>query len=173
VGTCGGVIADSMGLGKSLMTLSLVLAHPPPTGWAVAALNAHTAPIDGDAVPIKTTLLVAPATLLPQWGDEIKKHLHQGALRWGIYTPTAHLLGTDAVEAEELAEEGGPSRRSRRVKQRTAGTDAGKGGKEPQQRAIQPIMCQLGDGADVSDGQGHAPLHELDLVLCLSLSYKV
>jgi SNF2 family DNA or RNA helicase len=34
------------------------------------------------AVPIRTTLLVAPATLVPQWAEEIRRHIVPGRLKW-------------------------------------------------------------------------------------------
>lgn len=34
-GTCGGLLCDFMGLGKTLETLMLVMSHPPADGWAV------------------------------------------------------------------------------------------------------------------------------------------
>ena len=40
-GTCGGFLCDEMGLGKTLQSLMLVVAHPPPPGWAVAAADAE------------------------------------------------------------------------------------------------------------------------------------
>ena len=37
-GTCGGLLCDYMGLGKTLETLMLILARPPPAGWAIQDL---------------------------------------------------------------------------------------------------------------------------------------
>ena len=34
-GTCGGFLADSMGLGKTLQMLMLIIKNPPPLGWAI------------------------------------------------------------------------------------------------------------------------------------------
>lgn len=32
-------------------------------------------------VPVKTTLIVAPAALIEQWADEFKTHVHAGILQ--------------------------------------------------------------------------------------------
>ncbi len=79
--TCGGMLCDDVGLGKSLQLLGLTLARPAPPGWAVETLPTRTA----EVLPIKATLLVAPAALLPQWQAEVTKHLKEGALQGCVY----------------------------------------------------------------------------------------
>lgn len=49
----GGILADTMGLGKTIQSLALILAHPSPDPTR------------------KTTLIVAPLALLKQWEEEI------------------------------------------------------------------------------------------------------
>jgi E3 ubiquitin-protein ligase SHPRH len=88
-GTCGGILADAMGVGKSLQALMLALAHRPPAGWAAKPGADADADADPDApMPVKTTLLVAPAVLLSQWEREVRTHLAPGALSWGRLLPT-------------------------------------------------------------------------------------
>jgi len=62
----------------------LICSRPPPANWAVTDLEAYDSQ---EVAPIKTTLLIAPATLLAQWEDEIKAHLVPGALRYGRLEP--------------------------------------------------------------------------------------
>eukprot|EP00762_Andalucia_godoyi_P008505 ANDGO_05791.mRNA.1 Putative SWI/SNF-related matrix-associated actin-dependent regulator of chromatin subfamily A member 3-like 2 len=59
----GGILADDMGLGKSLSTLSLLVATR----------------------GLGKTLLVCPLSLMSSWVDQIEEHLQPGALKYGIY----------------------------------------------------------------------------------------
>jgi SNF2 family DNA or RNA helicase len=69
----------SQGLGKTLEMLMLVLAHPPPPGWAVT--DAATWDKSESVMPIKATLVVVPASLLDQWRREVELHVRPGALK--------------------------------------------------------------------------------------------
>jgi len=95
--TCGGMLCDDVGLGKSLQLLGLVLARPAPPGWAVPQLPPRT----GEVLPIKGTLIVAPAALLPQWAAEIRKHCKPGALAACTY------LGIGAAAKKKAANHAG------------------------------------------------------------------
>lgn len=57
----GGMMADQMGLGKTVMTIAAMVANRPSAG-------------DGP----KTTLIVAMPALVDQWMDEFAKHLKPG-----------------------------------------------------------------------------------------------
>jgi hypothetical protein len=56
--TKGGILADAMGLGKTIQALALICANP------------STNPA------CKTTLIIAPVALMRQWEDEIERHVH-------------------------------------------------------------------------------------------------
>ena len=95
-GTCGGMLCDEVGLGKSLQVLACILARPPPPGWATRLpLPRVTA---SGPVPIKASLLVAPAALLAQWRSELSKHIVPGALTYSTYVGLAQ-APPPAVEA--------------------------------------------------------------------------
>jgi SNF2 family DNA or RNA helicase len=71
------------GLGKSLQVIMLALSHPPPP----EPPREEPMKIERDymtdqkhALAIKTTLVVAPATILHQWQDELQKHVREGGL---------------------------------------------------------------------------------------------
>ena len=80
----GGILADMMGLGKTLSILALV----------VGSLNSKWAeetppePEDGDTPLVrnaKTTLLIAPLSTLANWEEQIKTHIEPGTLTYYVY----------------------------------------------------------------------------------------
>lgn len=54
----GGILADGMGLGKTVQAISLICARP------------------SDDPLRKTTLIIAPVALMRQWEKEIARHVH-------------------------------------------------------------------------------------------------
>lgn len=67
----GGLLADSMGLGKSLTLISLLA-----TDWSEHVQK---------SIGVPPTLLVVPLSLLQTWEEEFKRHLHPDTLRWCRY----------------------------------------------------------------------------------------
>lgn len=67
----GGVLADSMGLGKSLSIISLLA-----TDWPHHNMG---------SLELSPTLLVVPPSLLRTWEEELRRHLHPGTLRHWLY----------------------------------------------------------------------------------------
>ena len=68
----------------------LILANPPPPGWASQDLKG--AVVGPDPTPIKTTLAVVPGNLLAQWQDEVWQHVQPGALSWYV---TPHIANRE------------------------------------------------------------------------------
>jgi SNF2 family DNA or RNA helicase len=68
----GGILADEMGLGKTIEILSLILTNP------FNAANNYNQRPQSDPVPVKTTLIVCPLTVLNHWVDEIHKNTKPG-----------------------------------------------------------------------------------------------
>lgn len=89
-GSKGGILADAMGLGKTVEMLALVMTEPPPVGWAGAlgglptlrdtlsggrSLAASPDPTQGRPLRrVGATLVVAPMSLLSQWRSEVLAH---------------------------------------------------------------------------------------------------
>ncbi|KAK7853707.1 dna repair protein rad5a [Quercus suber] len=105
----GGILADAMGLGKTIMTISLLLAHSERGGSTSSQYMSHPSSEDSELSgmldhcqdpPKKTTkisgfdklmkqknilinggnLIVCPMTLLGQWKAEIETHAQPGVL---------------------------------------------------------------------------------------------
>ncbi|GAC92570.1 predicted ATP-dependent DNA helicase [Pseudozyma hubeiensis SY62] len=68
----GAMLAEEMGLGKTVEAVALILLNPDPSassrpGW-------YDTRNEIDVVPTKTTLIVAPESLRAQWIEEIAQH---------------------------------------------------------------------------------------------------
>lgn len=73
----GGILADEMGMGKTLEMLSLVVSNP---------LNLEDiSQRSGSYIPSKTTLIVCPLSVLHQWYSEIKRHTQKDSISVYIY----------------------------------------------------------------------------------------
>ena len=74
----GGLLAEAPGLGKTVELLALILARPRPIAHVgqTTVHSRHTADdVDVENVlATKATLIVAPATIVLQWVDEIARH---------------------------------------------------------------------------------------------------
>ncbi|KAK2805068.1 hypothetical protein FQN50_006313 [Emmonsiellopsis sp. PD_5] len=84
----GGILADHMGLGKTLSMISLVVSDQ----------DCATGPdsSSGDAEGLRrTTLLIVPSSLLDNWLAELQSHLFPGEIRWVKHYGT-HRLPNDA-----------------------------------------------------------------------------
>lgn len=100
----GGILADMMGLGKTLSILSLVAQTLDVEAMRWASLDPQAEKDDREpcaakkgkrALPkieqtplvrnCKTTLLVSPLSTITNWEDQIKQHVKPGTLKYYIY----------------------------------------------------------------------------------------
>lgn len=82
------------GLGKTIQTLALAAVNQPPRDWLDSPLfqrgeaeAGKVRDITWSPVAVRSTLIVAPMTLIDQWTSEIQKFFQQGTLTYAIYRP--------------------------------------------------------------------------------------
>jgi DNA repair protein RAD5 len=88
----GGILADEMGLGKTIEMLSLIHSHPGGDVWPEAN-DASSDDLRSDIsakqssleYASRTTLVVAPMSLLAQWESEAGKASRSGSLKAVVY----------------------------------------------------------------------------------------
>ncbi|PWW73121.1 hypothetical protein C7212DRAFT_365909 [Tuber magnatum] len=77
----GGILADVMGLGKTLQVICLIVS-------SLDAAAAFAAPVEGERPPkrrVKTTLVVSPLSTIGNWEGQIKAHVKFGTLSVYVY----------------------------------------------------------------------------------------
>ncbi|CAG8497570.1 8985_t:CDS:10 [Paraglomus occultum] len=80
----GGILADDMGLGKTIQTIATILINRPKTDEP------------------KTTLIVAPSSLVYVWDDAIKKHVDESQFSVRIHHGPGRTLSIKDLEAHDI-----------------------------------------------------------------------
>lgn len=97
LGSKGGILAEEMGLGKTLEILALVLLHRRPANTITVGGEDETA-----LIPSGATLIVTPESLRQQWLSEISRHAPR--LRCTFYQGCKREGGEGDHVARRLAE---------------------------------------------------------------------
>ncbi|EPE31291.1 P-loop containing nucleoside triphosphate hydrolase [Glarea lozoyensis ATCC 20868] len=117
----GGILADMMGLGKTLSILSLVTATLDDRAleWAqlqpaaeadnrdlCCSKKGKTALPKIEQAPLsrncKTTLLVSPLSTIANWEEQIKQHVKPGALKYYIYHGSGRIKDVNKLAQFDL-----------------------------------------------------------------------
>ncbi|RPA80180.1 hypothetical protein BJ508DRAFT_210556 [Ascobolus immersus RN42] len=80
----GGILADVMGLGKTLSILSLI-ASTTDKAVEYAKEPAHKGANGNQVTPVKTTLLIAPLSTISNWEEQVKQHIKPGTMSMYVY----------------------------------------------------------------------------------------
>ncbi|KNG86352.1 SNF2 family helicase/ATPase [Aspergillus nomiae NRRL 13137] len=99
----GGLLADMMGLGKTLSVLSLVVsslaeAHE----WANMAPNSDLIRNLPGIRNTKTTLLVAPLSAVNNWTFQVKEHLKENAISYHVFHGQSRITDVDELSKYDL-----------------------------------------------------------------------
>lgn len=81
--TRGGILAYSMGLGKSLSMLALIAGD-----W----VNTTPRPPNN-----RKTLLIVPSSLVCTWEDELRAHIRPDTLRWALYRGPSRVQSFETI----------------------------------------------------------------------------
>jgi SNF2 family DNA or RNA helicase len=99
-----GLLCDDMGLGKTVQMISLILSNrlPPASKEGETEADSSTTTTTTTTAPCKTTLIVAPVSLLSHWKAEIESKCKSEALKVMIYhskskVKAATLMNYDVV----------------------------------------------------------------------------
>ncbi|KAL8392520.1 hypothetical protein RB595_002638 [Gaeumannomyces hyphopodioides] len=73
---CGGIVADPMGLGKTLTMIALAA-----TDYSEMFRDTSDTP----KLEILPTLIIVPPPLLDTWQEQLNEHVKPGAMSWGLH----------------------------------------------------------------------------------------
>jgi E3 ubiquitin-protein ligase SHPRH len=98
----GGILAEEMGLGKTLEMIALILRHRRPA----SPVMVYDPFLGRELLATSATLIVAPSSLLDQWLSELNRHAPSLNVMFypGIKKPVKLEDGSE-VSAEHLAEQ--------------------------------------------------------------------
>ncbi|EQL35173.1 hypothetical protein BDFG_03154 [Blastomyces dermatitidis ATCC 26199] len=98
----GGLLADMMGLGKTLSILSLVIStHLESLEWALHTVDKRL--LNNPAARnVKSTLLVCPLSAVGNWVNQIEEHLEEDALSYYVFHGPTRTEDPDELSKYDL-----------------------------------------------------------------------
>ncbi|KAE8372680.1 SNF2 family N-terminal domain-containing protein [Aspergillus bertholletiae] len=99
----GGLLADMMGLGKTLSILSLVVSSLGDAGeWANMAPHSDLIRNQPGIRNTKTTLLVAPLSAVNNWTFQVKEHLKENAISYHVFHGQSRITDVEELSKYDL-----------------------------------------------------------------------
>ena len=98
----GGILADEMGMGKTIQTISLMLHQKAERAKRLAKRAADRGEARSRAERTAPTLVVVPTSALAQWEDEIRDCTAAGALRVLVYYADRKSIAKAHIEAVDV-----------------------------------------------------------------------
>lgn len=96
--TYGGLLADMMGLGKTLSILALILETLPQSRrWENQSPNPDLVRHNPGIRNVRTTLLVSPLSAVNNWIAQIKDHLKQKAISYYVFHGPSRTTNVDEL----------------------------------------------------------------------------
>ncbi|KAK4504821.1 hypothetical protein PRZ48_002783 [Zasmidium cellare] len=96
----GGILADMMGLGKTLSTLALIAE----TREAARRFRREEGPEVGDfqLTNSKATLIICPKSVLANWSEQIRNHAAEGKFKVYIYHGSSRIQDLDKLSRFDI-----------------------------------------------------------------------
>ena len=96
----GGILADMMGLGKTLSILSLVASTVSES--EVFRRTQPSSSLEGIERNAKATLIVCPTSVLSNWQEQIGNHIVMGKLSWYVYHGASRTQDTRELSKHDI-----------------------------------------------------------------------